>query len=62
MNILIPPELIADMQRRLQQLEANCAGCPGSLTPSGFELDKFPPENCPKRRRSDTEPQGDPSC
>ena len=44
---------ISELERRMWQAETNCAGCPGSMTPQDFELDKFPLEPCPKRRRSD---------
>ena len=49
---------LSDIERRMQQLEADCAGCPGSVEPQDFALDHFPADPCPKRRRGDL-PQGE---
>ena len=48
-------QVVITMQLRLQKLEDDCAGCPGSMEPQDFALDKFPLDPCPKRRRSDNE-------
>ena len=52
---------IEEIERRLWVVESNCAGCPGSVDPQAFELDHFPPESCPQRRRTD-QPQGVPDA
>ena len=51
---------LKELDRRLWQVERNCAGCPGSTVPQDFDKDTFPLDPCPRRRRSDFDSPGEP--